>query len=622
MGQPEPAYLLPEWVDQMTAGTNSFRCVGFRTGPTRAPFDWKRKRHAADLPWPPPGVAVHFEYRAPDADLSGIAVTVHYELYDGLPVLGKWITVQNGSGQPVTIDTFSSEVLATAEVESAVDERPFRNWRLPAIDLLSDYSFHGMDVTTASQTTAWLPDPTYTSQVNYERKMPAMVQSRPPLGPKVQLASGEVFRSFRTFLVIHDSDDRERQGLGLRKAQRSLAPWATENPIMMHVRSANPKVFREAVDQCAEVGFEMIIYTFGSGLDMENVTPEYLDRIRADVEYAHSKGIEVGGYSLLASRRVSEREDVINPATGKTGGAIFGNSPCLGSHWGDEYFRKITKFIEATGFDLLEHDGSYPGDVCASTAHPGHRGLEDSQWKQWRKISDFYGWCRARGLFLNVPDYYFLTGSSKTGMGYRESNWSLPRERQIILGRQNIYDGTWTKAPSMGWMFVPLVEYQGGGSAATLEPLSEHLDTYEAHLANNFGAGVQACYRGPRLYDTDATKEVVKKWVSWFKEYRDILESDILHVRRPDGRDLDFFLHVNPALQRKAMAVIYNPLDAEIQRTLRLPLYYAGLKDKVVVREQRGSPQVQTLDREYQLTLPVKVPAKSVTWLLMEEPGE
>jgi hypothetical protein len=87
----------------------------------------------------------------------------------------------------------------------------------------------------------------------------------------------------------------------------------------------------------------------------------------------------------------------------------------------------------------------------------------------------------------------------------------------------------------MGWMFVPLVEYHGGGAAATLEPLHQHLDAYEAHLANNFGAGVQACYRGPRLYDTDATKAVVQKWVAWFKRYRDILESDLIHVRRADG---------------------------------------------------------------------------------------
>jgi hypothetical protein len=620
IGQPEPAYLLPDWLDEMRASTGALHCVGFELTRTQAPFAWKRKRHASDSPWPPPGVGVRFEYASSEPELNRVRVAVHYELYDGLPVIGKWIAIHNGSSNPITLDAFTSEVLATAEVESAVDERAFRNWRLPAITLLSDYSFHGMDATTASQTTTWLPDPTYTSQVNYEMKMPAIVVSRPPIGPDLLIKPGEDFTSFRTFVVVYDSDDRERQGLILRKAQRALAPWATENPIMMHVRSAKSDAFRLAVDQCAEVGFEMIIYTFGSGLDMENVTPEYLAKIRADVDYAHGKGIEVGAYSLLASRRVSDGDDVINPATGKVGGAIFGNSPCLCSRWGEQYFARIRRFIEETGLDLLEHDGSYPGDFCASTTHPGHRGVKDSQWMQWEKISHFYRWCRERGTYLNVPDYYFLAGSSKTGMGYRESNWSLPRERQIILGRQNIYDGTWTKAPSMGWMFVPLVEYQGGGAAATLEPLHDHLRAYGAHLANNFGAGVQACYRGPRLYDAAETKAMVQHWVGWFKEHRAILESDMIHVRRPDGQDLDCFLHINPALKERAMAVVYNPLRQDADRVLELPLRYSGLTDRVLVRQDNGITSQLVLDREYRLRVPVHVPAEGVSWCVMEQP--
>ena len=91
----------------------------------------------------------------------------------------------------------------------------------------------------------------------------------------------------------------------------------------------------------------------------------------------------------------------------------------------------------------------------------------------------------AKGIYLNVPDHYFLSGSSKTGMGYREVNWSLPRDQQVIHTRQNIFDGTWEKTPSMGWMFVPLTEYQGGGAAATIEPLDEHLDHYERMLVSN-----------------------------------------------------------------------------------------------------------------------------------------
>src|SRR4029079_7971804 len=140
-----------------------------------------------------------------------------------------------------------------------------------------------------------------------------------------------------------------------------------------------------------------------------------------------------------------------------------------------------------------------------------HRGLDDSQWTQYQRIAAFYRECRARGLYLHVPDRYLLGGAKKTRMGHRGANWSLPRAQQHIHARQNLYDGTWEKTPTMGWMIVPLVEYQGGGPAATIEPLKEHLPDYERHLANNLGYGVQACYRGPRLYDSEETKALVKR---------------------------------------------------------------------------------------------------------------
>ncbi len=73
---------------------------------------------------------------------------------------------------------------------------------------------------------------------------------------------------------------------------------------------------------------------------------------------------------------------------------------------------------------------------------------------------------------MNLPDIYHLSGSNKIGIGYREVNWSLPREQQILLGRQNIYDGTWLKPPSMAWTFVPLTQYHGGGAAIKLFPIA------------------------------------------------------------------------------------------------------------------------------------------------------
>ena len=68
----------------------------------------------------------------------------------------------------------------------------------------------------------------------------------------------------------------------------------------MHVRSAKPDAVKTAVDQCAEVGFEMVIMTFGSGFNIENESPENLAQMKSLADYARSKGVALGGYSLLA----------------------------------------------------------------------------------------------------------------------------------------------------------------------------------------------------------------------------------------------------------------------------------------------------------------------------------
>ena len=203
-------------------------------------------------------------------------------------------------------------------------------------------------------------------------------------------------------------------------------------------------------------------------------------------------------------------------------------------------------------------------------------------------------------------------------MGYREVNWSLPREQQVIHTRQNIYDGTWEKSPSMGWMFVPLTEYQGGGAAATIEPLSEHLDHYRRMLESNLALGVQACYRGPRLFDSEATRIMVKAQVDWFKAHRDILESDVIHGRRADARDLDWMLHVNPSLKEKGMLVVFNPLNEPVRKVLKPNVYYTGLTHAARLRERGGKVQRLPVGRDGRVEVTVSVPAQGMNWWVIE----
>jgi len=69
----------------------------------------------------------------------------------------------------------------------------------------------------------------------------------------------------------------------------------------------------------------------------------------------------------------------------------------------------------------------------------------------------------------------------------------------------------------MSWGFVPLTKYQGGGPEAVLEPLKDHLEDYRQLMMQYYGAGVQACYRGPRLYDSEETRLMVKSTLDWYK---------------------------------------------------------------------------------------------------------
>ena len=599
IGQPDYAYLDLDWLVDLKSNPEAFQFVRYSVSQIEALYPWLGKRYAPPAEYPPKGIRLSVDYVAPSA-FEGMEISIHYDLYQGIPVLSKQISINNWSERALFIEGLVCELIAVNEQEKH------------RLHVESDYAFSQME------TTRWIPDEDYKTQIDYHYQMPLLMTSTYPLGPGVVLQPGDNFQSFRTFELLNDSDDRERKGLARRKMYRIVAPQVTENPIFMHVRQSDPEAVRLAIDQCAEVGFEMVIMTFGSGFNIESEDPNYIAEMKELANYAHSKGIEIGGYTLMcASRGVGEDYNCIDPKTQKPG-SRFGQSACLASEWADGYVQRVLNFMDATGMDIIETDGPYHGDVCASTRHKHHRGLADSQLRQWESCISFYHQCRERGIYINSPDSYYLNGANKCGMGYRETNFSLPREQQILIARQNIYDGTFEKTPSMGWMFVPLVEYHGGGQAATFEPLCQHLKDYEWHLAQNFGSGVIACYRGPRLFDTEQTKKLVKKWVDFYIQYRAILNSDLIHVRRPDGRSIDCILHVNSQLNPRGLAMVYNPTSQIQQMNLKLPLYYTGLTEVAQICQGGGQSTEYPIDRDYNVQIQIEMAPRSIDYLVIK----
>jgi len=353
----------------------------------------------------------------------------------------------------------------------------------------------------------------------------------------------------------------------------------------------------------------------------DNLDPKHIERWKKIAAYAAKKGIIMGGYELqVASRGRGKEYDCIDPKTGNPG-SLFGQSVCIASDWKDIYYPKTWDFFDQTGFKSYNMDGPYHGDPCASKIHKYHRGLEDSQWQHWKTQVEVIHELQRRNMYIPIPDWYFLNGQSATGMGYREVSANLTPQQQLLLGRQYVYDGTWHKIPTMGWMTLQLVGFYTNDPKVGLEPLSKNVDRYERGLVLHLGSGCQFSVRGNRLYDTPETKAMVEKWVIWFKKYRNILTSDIIHLGRPTGRNLDCILHVNAQKKIKGLAVIFNPTNKPIKKMFNIPLYYTGLTENARVREQEGEFRTFQLNRGYEIKIPVEIRENGFSWFVIEGGG-
>lgn len=631
--QPEYSYLLESWLPQMEASDRAFRLAKVETGMPIERYPWKPKYNATPTDWPAKGLRVVMTYEptASMPDVKDVEVRVNYEIYQGIPVMTKWIEVVCQGDRQRILDEVETEIVAMNQDQiGRIHVESDYSFALANADVrgsaLMHYNGTPKKYHVGSSTTQWRVDADYNTWASHNQAEDKflgfqhhnLLVSTLPMGPSVVLDNKHPFTSYITFELLQDSDDRERQSLGHRRMYKILAPQVTESLIAGGITSHDEKKLKAFIDQMAELGLEQLDIMAWPGISHDNLKPEYVSLWQRVASYAKERGIVMGGYELqIASRGRGEKVDCVNPETGKPG-SLFGQSVCIASQWKDDYYAKMWEFFDKTGFMTYNMDGPYHGDVCAATNHAHHRGLEDSQWEQWKTQVDIIHQLKQKGMYVPIPDWYFLNGQNSTGMGYREASANLTPQQQLLLGRQYIYDGTWHKLPPMGWMTLQLVGFYTNDPRVGLEPLCDNLDRYEQQLIQYLASGCHLTIRGNRLYDTPETKQMVEKWLKWFKQYRDILTSDIIHVSRPNGRDIDCIMHVNPYILHKGMVVVFNPTDNAVEKNLKLPLYYTGLKGKATITTADGKKSTFTLDGDQSLTLPVSVKAQGTTWLLIE----
>ena len=301
----------------------SFVYSSHKISEPEAPFHWEPGlRHApTDLKWPPEGLTLTVELKSPEnvsnTAHSDIVVRLNYEMYQGVPILAKWLTVENLGNTPVRVDKVTIENLATQKPYAPLEMDSFPwPWQNDPASVTSSWLYveastpHGANI-------SWATDPRASDSPGADEPLltasytvgPGVIVGR-DLGhyrtvdrlkrqPETVKKSGpRVLQSFDTYKVLElvtDSNDRERVAMSRHRMVRLLAPQTQENPIFFHGTNTSDAGFRAAVDQMEEVGYELFIFSFGSGFNMEDIRDEALERMAANVAYAKKKGIEVGG---------------------------------------------------------------------------------------------------------------------------------------------------------------------------------------------------------------------------------------------------------------------------------------------------------------------------------------
>jgi hypothetical protein len=198
LGQKENAYLLPDWLEKLELGKEDFVFQSHSVEAIKPSINWKTNTWTLNKNQPT-GKLLTCKYLAQAPAVTGLEVNVHYEIYDGLPLIVKWVSIENKSKRDLKLNRVVNEVLALVEEESAVVGKPEEMKKQHGIYVETNYAFNNaMRYDISDQTTHWKTDGAYTSQVNYNYETPCLLEIYPEKAPGIVLHPGEVFKSVRT----------------------------------------------------------------------------------------------------------------------------------------------------------------------------------------------------------------------------------------------------------------------------------------------------------------------------------------------------------------------------------------------------------------------------------------
>ena len=538
--------------------------------------------------------------RTAPAPAASFVVTVHYEMYDGLPVLRKWVSVAAApGGAPVRVDALTTDILRapnfapnamTVQTVQANNPTPADQQTVPE----PSQSFPGRTQQL------WHFDPRYDQGGDAELHVPYTyytllelgygddVVFGGPTGPGAVVAPGAAWASQDVRVVFHDSTDVERQGLGTRRAAAALTPQLLASPLHYMITDvATNASFKTAIDQAAAAGFELVIIGYGAAgwcgmCDAQIKSPEFTAWLKEWVLYATTRGIAVSAYTLMQhngwGESVPAAEQVLN-RDGSRGGIA-----CFATDWHAAYRANVLAFAAAVNLSGVETDGQYENAYCGDDSgdhrHGGGAGAFDAQLKA---TLEFNAALKAQGLYQTGADAYATSGANLWNHADTDAGYSLPLLLdRLLIGREYVYDSTTSRVKTSGSYGIGDIAAAARACGAS----AARLACVDFALASFFGLGVPPTVVARSLFDpadadAGALLQTFSNWTAFFRAHRRVLAAPgVLHVGRPTSRAVEGVVHVDPAAPaggERALVSLINPAARALAADVFVPLYYAGL---------------------------------------------
>ena len=565
---------------------------------------------------------------------SELQVKLIFDAPDEVPVLIKQIRIENDSDTSVRLDGLCVETFTPKCSHGEV------------LILETDYVRDAMTIEGKSARSAYVENlEIYVDGMLNTEALPTRFAYPHELDRWI--APGQRFNSLRVFEFVMPNTSQALKGMAFRKATRKLFPWTRERYLCMGtIPALEIGDYYKAIDTAAEAGFEYINMHHGwrnhskmmlspmfTNYNDYKLRPELFpngwDDVKQLTDYAHAKGLKIGFYTI--SKETWRNGEEEGPCAHSDNNweqtwseddhsPRWGNTLDPATDWGMLYNRQMEDAITKGGFDTYHIDGPYYGDInhaSGTACRPGG----PNQLLAWERNIDFYGRMRALGIHGEAAAgwYAYPHGMSRiTQTGYHEGDFGeLTMPEQALAVRKGAYTFTTLFRPEQSTGFIPVAAWSPEEDAPDMLPMEEHIEELDCYYGTLYGYGFEGKPFTPYAFDGPKSKAIICKWLDFWKSHAEYFKQGyIVHLREPDGENIDAIAHIIEGDAPRALLVAYNPTDKDLKADISLdPFYTAGLPiEGWKARDVNGKEQLISSG-----SVSVRVTANSTTWYHLEK---